>query len=369
MEQSKTTPEFVEGGVEAQRQPRATRSASAADRSSDLYKSADIHRCLTEFTPPHWIANRHVQSLLANMSIRRRSIEQRASPVVTAQKRIILDCGDGVRLECFHSALQVSNGHPVVLLHGWEGSADSLHVLSLSQMLYERGFEVVRLNLRDHGETHHLNRDLFHCCLLPEVIGAVQTLQNVLPGRPMNLVGFSLGGNFMLRVAARAADASLNLARVFAISPVLDPCATMVALERTLPVYQQHFIHKWLKSLHKKQAAWPQVYEFSDMSRLGSVRRMTAELVGRYTEFASLDDYLNGYSIVGGALAKLEVPTHIITAADDPIIPAGDLARLARRTSLQVTVTRQGGHCSFLECLSGPSWVEHHITQILCATR
>jgi uncharacterized protein len=313
------------------------------------------------FNPPRWLANRHVQSMLASMSVRRGSIERRAAPVVAAQKRMVLDCGEDVRLECFYSAPPVSNGRPAVVLHGWEGSAQSLYVLSLSQMLYERGFEVVRLNLRDHGETHHLNRDLFHSCRLPEVIGAVRSLQGVFCGRPMNLVGFSLGGNFMLRVAARAAEAQLSLARVFAVSPVLDPCATLVALERALPGYQLYFVRKWMRSLLKKQAAWPQVYDFGHMGRLATLRRMTAELVRRFTEFASLDDYLNGYSIVGGGLANLEVPAHIITALDDPIIPAGDLSRLARSPSLQVTVTRRGGHCGFLERLHGPSWVEHHI--------
>ena len=92
-----------------------------------------------------------------------------------------------------------------MLLHGWEGSADSLYVLSLAQQLFEQGFSVVRLNLRDHGETHHLNRELFHSCRLPEVVGAVGGAAALyLGGRPLQLVGFSLGGNFMLRVAAQA---------------------------------------------------------------------------------------------------------------------------------------------------------------------
>ena len=64
------------------------------------------------------------------------------------------------------------------------------------------GFEVVRLNLRDHGATHHLNRELFHSCRLPEVVGAVRALALRFPGMPLVLAGFSLGGNFMLRVAA-----------------------------------------------------------------------------------------------------------------------------------------------------------------------
>ena len=70
----------------------------------------------------------------------------------------------------------------MVLLHGWEGSADSLYVLSLAQLLFEQRFEVVRLNLRDHGDTHHLNRELFHSCRLPEVVGAVRALQQRFAG-------------------------------------------------------------------------------------------------------------------------------------------------------------------------------------------
>lgn len=317
-----------------------------------------------EFRPPGWLANRHLQSMLASTHLRRRSIERRAAAVVAAQKQMLLDCGDGVRLECFHSGPLCSTGRPVVLLHGWEGSAQSLYVLSLSQLLFEKGFEVLRLNLRDHGETHHLNRELFHSCRLPEVIGAIRSLQGLFP-LPLNLVGFSLGGNFMLRVAARAADASLDLARVIAVSPVLDPCETLVALERALPGYQLYFVRKWMRSLLKKQAAWPQLYDFREIARLASLRRMTTELVRRFTEFASLDDYLNGYSIVGSALAHLEVPARIITSVDDPIIPAGGLERLARSRALKLTVTRRGGHCGFLERLSGPTWVEQRIVSEL----
>ena len=111
----------------------------------------------------------------------------------------------GCGCSAFTPSPRAANGRPVVLLHGWEGSAESLYVLSLAQQLYRRGFEVVRLNLRDHGETHHLNRELFHSCRLPEVVGAVRSAAAALPRPALQLVGFSLGGNFMLRVAAQAA--------------------------------------------------------------------------------------------------------------------------------------------------------------------
>jgi predicted alpha/beta-fold hydrolase len=313
-----------------------------------------------DFQPPRWLRNRHLQSMLASTFARRGPIARRAAPVVTSEKEMLLDCGDGVRLQCFYSSPERTTGRLAVLLHGWEGSAQSLYILSLAQQLFERGFEVVRLNLRDHGDTHHLNRELFHSCRLPEVVGAVGSLQRLFPGKPLHLVGFSLGGNFMLRVAAQAGEAGLMVARVIAVSPVLDPGETLIALEHGMPGYQLYFVRKWMRSLLKKQAVWPGDYDFRELGRL-DLRRMTAELVRRFTEFPSLDDYLNGYSITGGRLARLEVPASIITALDDPIIPAHSLERLARPSCLQLTVTRFGGHCGFLERLAGPSWVERRI--------
>src|SRR5262249_30742219 len=119
--------------------------------------------------------------MLASTGARKGSIGRRTAGVVAAEKELLLDCGDGVRLQCFRSSPVGGNGRPVVILHGWEGSAQSLYILSLAQQMFERGFEVLRLNLRDHGETHHLNRELFHSCRLSDVIGALCTLQGLFP--------------------------------------------------------------------------------------------------------------------------------------------------------------------------------------------
>jgi predicted alpha/beta-fold hydrolase len=301
--------------------------------------------------------------MLASTGARRGSIARRTMGVVAAEREVLLDCGDGVTLQSFCSSPVNSTGRPVVILHGWEGSATSLYILSLAQQLFDRGFEVVRLNLRDHGETHHLNRDLFHSCRLSDVMGALRAIQVLFAGRPLSLAGFSLGGNFLLRAAALAGEVGLNLAKVVAVSPVLDPGETLVALEQSFPGYQLYFVRKWMRSLLKKQAVWPNDYDFKEIGRMANLRRMTAELVRRFTEFPSLDDYLNGYSITDTRLAHLKVPARIITSLDDPIIPAHSLQRLARAASLQLTVTRHGGHCGFLDQLSGPSWVERRIVE------
>ncbi len=297
--------------------------------------------------------------MLASTAARRAPIARRAAPLIAAQREMLLDCGGGVRLQCFHSSPAQSRGAPVVLLHGWEGSAESLYVLSLGQQLFERGFDVLRLNLRDHGDTHHLNRGLFHSCLLPEVVGAMSALQAALgDGQPLRLVGFSLGGNFLLRVGARARASGLRIARIIAVSPVLDPTDTLRALESGFAGYPLYFVRKWWRSLLKKQAAWPAHYDFRELRHLRDLRRLTAELIRRFTDFRSLEEYLDGYSITGQTLAGLESPTTLITSLDDPIIPAGGLERLARSPSLRIVVTRFGGHCGFLDRLTGPTWVE-----------
>jgi len=314
-----------------------------------------------DFRPPFWLRSRHLQSILASIFVRRAAIVRRAAPLLAAQRERLLDCGAGVRLQCFISSPAASNARVAVVLHGWEGSAESLYVLSLAQRLFERGFEVIRLNLRDHGETHHLNRELFHSCRLPEVVGAIAALNREFPGKPLELMGFSLGGNFLLRVAARAREASLDIRRVIAVSPVLEPSETLLALESAIAGYQYYFVRKWTRSLRKKQAAWPGDYDFRDVGRLGGLRAMTAALVIRYSEFTSLEEYLDGYAITGQRLAGLEVPARIITSLDDPMIPAGALARLARPKSLAVTVTRYGGHCGFIERIDGLTWAERQI--------
>lgn len=316
----------------------------------------------SEFRPARWLRNHHLQSMLASTAWRRGSVFARAVPLVAAAEELLLDCGDGVRLQCFVSRPTPPRGAPVVLLHGWEGSAESLYVVSLAQRLFAQGFEVARLNLRDHGETHHLNRDLFHSCRLPEVVGAVHALQEQhFQSRALQLVGFSLGGNFMLRVAAQARAAQLNLTQAIAVSPVLDPAETLTALQRGMPGYELYFVRKWLRSLRKKQFAWPDAYDFGELGRLRDLKTMTAELVRQHTDFGSLEEYLNGYAITGARLAHLEVRSNILTSLDDPIIPPGGLTRLARPPALSVTLARHGGHCGFFERLSGPTWLEQRL--------
>jgi predicted alpha/beta-fold hydrolase len=324
---------------------------------------------VARFAPTGWLANAHFQSIVPSLSLRRPFVAGRAKQMLAVADTQIVDCGDGVRLLGHYSSQQAAGRPPArdlaILLHGWEGSADSIYVLSLGSHLFSQGCDVFRLNFRDHGPSHHLNEDIFHSCRLDEVIGAVRSIQSSLPNKRITIAGFSLGGNFALRVAAKAHKVGIELERAAAVCPVLKPHSTMEVLENGWFIYQQYFLNKWKRSLRRKQQCFPKRYDFTKILAQTTIRSMTEMLVRNYSEFADLDAYLNGYAITGEALSELTVPSHILISLDDPIIPAHDLENLANTPHLHVTSIPKGGHCGFMDTFNGASWADRQIANIM----
>lgn len=324
---------------------------------------------MSEFCPPRVLRNPHLQSVLASLRLRKPWVRRRARALLAATEEVILDCGAGVRLQGFHSA-QAEPGAPlIVLLHGWEGSAQSLYLLSTGAELYAAGYAVLRLNLRDHGDSHHLNRELFHSCRIEDAVGAVLAIQARYAPSFLGLAGYSLGGNFTLRVAALAPEAGIRLAQTVAVCPVLDPAVTMERLENGWLAYREYFKRKWRGSLLKKAEIFPELYDFQNLHALRTLTAMTEHFVAQHTPYADLPSYFAGYAITGERLKNLSVPSQILTSEDDPIIPARDLPRLARPEALTITVTRFGGHCGFVENLHGPSWTDRQILRLFETAR
>jgi uncharacterized protein len=327
----------------------------------------------TDFIPPTWLANRHVQSVWPSLKLRRPLLAKRARALLAASRDLIVDCGDGVRL-LGHESLQSALGRPpgrdlVILLHGWEGSADSLYVLSLGSYLFELGCDVFRLNFRDHGPSHHLNEDIFHSGRIAEVVGAVKRLSRRYADHRLSIAGFSLGGNFALRVAARAHTHQIPLQQAIAVCPVLRPHSTLEVLERGSFVYRQYFIRKWKRSLAIKQQLFPRRFDFREILASSSITTMTQKLVAGYSDYDSLDAYLDSYSIIGDRLGDLRVPSKALIALDDPIIPSSDYSRLAASPHLQIVAMPHGGHCGFTDRLRGESWADRQIAHWLLGHR
>lgn len=312
------------------------------------------------FQPPALLRNPHLQSLLASSKLRGKLARKRFPAFGGRAESVILECGQGVRLLGFHSAADgpgPSRGL-VVLIHGWEGCAHSSYMLAIGGRLQSAGYEVFRLQLRDHGDTHHLNEELFHSCRLDEVVGAVAAIAARYPARPMLIGGFSLGGNFSLRVAQRATAAGLPLVGAVAVCPPIDPKHTLEAIEGAPFMYEWYFIRKWTRSLKRKQALYPDRYRFEDWLRRPTLRDLTDRLVRQYTDFGHLDRYLGGYSIAGDRLAGLDLPLTLVAAADDPVIPVSDFRALVPAPKTELLLSNHGGHCGFIQGARLESWIE-----------
>ena len=323
-----------------------------------------------EFQPRGLLRNPHVQSILASSPVRRWKFRARHRVLEARSRELILDCGDSVRLQGFHAAQDVlpeARGL-VVLLHGWEGSAQSSYMLNVGARLLVEGYDVFRLNLRDHGDTHHLNEAVFHSCRIDEVVGAVANVAQRFPTRPLAIAGFSLGGNFALRVALRAPARGIDLSKVVAVCPAVRPINILVELERRR-VYHDYFMRKWRESLRRKQQLFPGRYPLGpDIYKL-DMRGLTQELILRETDFGTLEAYFDGYAIHEGRLADLSVPGAILMAKDDPIIPVDDFATLQLPPHVQLDLTDHGGHCGFIRDWSLHSWAEDYLVAQLAETR
>jgi predicted alpha/beta-fold hydrolase len=166
-------------------------------------------------------------------------------------------------------------------------------------------------------------------------------------------------------VALRAPAAGIPLAWAFAVCPAISPQATLTAIEDSPWFYEHYFLRKWRGSLRRKQALFPEVELFSHKEMNGRLRALTRDLVRRHTDFGSLENYLDGYAIGGDTLQNLTVPTTILTAADDPVIPIVDFRALTLAPTTELTIAEHGGHCGFIKDWRLGSWAEDFIVERL----
>lgn len=242
----------------------------------------------------------------------------------------------------------------VMIIHGWLGSADSTYVLATAHSLNNAGFHVARLTLRDHGNTAGLNEGMFHSAMTDEVVAAAQFVLSDFNRSAAGLLGFSMGGNFALRLAKH-----LPQLHVLAICPAISPRHTVEQIGNS-GIYQRYFMGKWRALWEQKQAAFPQRYDFSRMNGVTSIQALTEIFIEEHTDFASLDEYYAAYDLRGDALQG--VSATILAASDDPIIPAEHYQGLP--DSIHVALSARGGHTAYIKNWRLESWVDDYVLGI-----
>lgn len=305
---------------------------------------------------PHFLLSRaYTQTILASLGLR----AIRARTWTRHSREVIFTSRQGVRLQGFFSPQRHKPPTGlVILLHGWEGSAESTYILTTGRYIHDHGYDVLRLNYRDHGDSHGLNIGLFFATNLEEVYDAVKQAAALSKGRPVFLAGFSLGGNFALRIVRACTTEPIgNLCHAVAVSPVLDPSRATDCIDRA-PVFRSYFLRKWRRSLKLKQKLFPTLYNFKRVLASSTCREMTAALLPHQSQFDALDAYFKGYSLTRNDLAHAHTPTTIVTAADDPIIPVDDFKQLHLNDHTRLFIQPRGGHNGFIEGLMSGTWYE-----------
>ncbi|MET0504584.1 MAG: alpha/beta fold hydrolase [Luteibacter sp.] len=318
----------------------------------------------TDLDPPWPLRSGHIQTMLSSSGIRRQLLPKRAHKVQEGAREVLVDVGHGDRLSGRFTA-QTTGGESrglAILFHGWEGSVDSTYVLQTGSRLIEDGWDVFRLNFRDHGDSHGLNEALFHSCRIDEVVTALGEIMRMFPSRRTGVAGFSLGGNFALRAAMLAPKQGVSFDYVLAVCPIIDPSEGLFSLESEAPwFYNAYFMHKWRRSLRLKQQAFPQQTYFELDELKQNMRDLTSSLVLRHTDFGSLEAYLDGYSVAGDRLMDLHIPATILTSRDDPVIPIAAFHQLRLPPNVELDISNYGGHCGFIRDFSMTSFTDDYI--------
>ena len=115
------------------------------------------------------------------------------------------------------------------------------------------------------------------------------------------------------------------------------------------PTALDYFERKWSRSLRIKQQAFPDLYGEETWYEIRGLRERTHYLATKHAGFESAEEYFEGYSIAGNRLAPLQVPSTLLTSADDPVVPVHDFEELPENPCLELIVTKYGGHCGFLK--------------------
>lgn len=323
------------------------------------------------FIPPRGLRNPHVQNIVSSVGPRRWVVKYRARHILNNTQEMILECGNNVRLLGYynsHTAQTDKHIKPkkslVILLHGWEGNSESTYVLSASKRLYDQGHDIFRLNFRDHGNSLHLNQELFNSTRLSDVTGAMVDIQRRLKYDNYFLAGFSLGGNFTLRTTIAQTEHDYRIDRAAAICPLICPNDTMDALATGPRFYENYFVKKWKKSLTEKTKHFPEYTYQNKLKTLTTLHQVNDLFIPGYTPFNDSESYFDAYHLKDKRLSNITTPTTIITSEDDPIVRHNMLPKGNLSENLSVELTRYGSHCAYLKNYRMHSWADDRLQEI-----
>jgi predicted alpha/beta-fold hydrolase len=258
----------------------------------------------------------------------------------------------GVRLlaHCSWQSDPVSHG-TLLLVHGLEGSSSSKYMFGTAEKAFRSGFNVIRLNLRNCGGTEHLTPTLYHSGMTGDLRTVVKELIECDHLRSIFLIGFSMGGNMVLKLAGEDADAIPDEISGFcAVSPAIDLSSCAEAIRyRSNWVYEQMFLRSLRRRVRLKQELYPERYDTSDLHLVRTIRDFDERYTSHDGGYSDADDYYTNASALP-FIKRIRRPTLIIHAQDDPFVPFAPFrhSSIINNSYVVLLAPEHGGHVGFV---------------------
>jgi len=331
---------------------------------SDL-KTDTTAEWLTAFAPRRGLVNGHLQTIVGNFLPR----PPFQLPFVT--DAVEVDPTDGSRVVChahWQSGPDMARRLTLVLVHGLEGSSDSRYIQGLTARAWTAGCNVVRMNMRNCGNSDALTPTLYHSGHSGDVAAVVEHYTKQFGLERVALVGYSMGGNLVLKLAGEWRDRA-PLRAVATVCPVIDLAAGSDALhEPANRMYEWHFLRRLMRRYRRKAALFPGRYRTRGLGPVRSLREFDDKIVAPNCGFRDADDYY--YRVASARVVdRIAVPTLVLRALDDPFIRLTPETRAAILANPQIKLveTPHGGHCAYLCAHPGDDihWAESTVVRYL----
>ena len=291
---------------------------------------------MCSFKPFPYLSSPHLQTIISSF------LPSGAAPPSAGR---LIDLGEGDRLSCHVSTpAEWSPRDPTaVLIHGMGGSHESGYMVRIARKLFHANIRCVRANLRGAGSGAGLSRRPYHAGTSSDVLCVLQDLKREFPDSNIALIGFSLGGNIILKLAGELGEGARELVRSFiAVCPPLDLEDAVLRIE----MKRNRLYHSFYLSRIRKQAGlWGDWKNVKTLSYFDDA--MTARLWG----FANRHDYYKSCSSLQ-FIPKIRQTAFLLFAQDDPFISWEKLKEVTLPPNVRAWLVANGGHMGFLGSVS-----------------
>jgi predicted alpha/beta-fold hydrolase len=315
------------------------------------------------FVARRFLRNRHLMTLAGNFLPRQSSLPE--------PEECFFHVAHDVQVLCHcHWQPDAAEKPAIIIVHGLEGSSSSQYVIGTGSKAWQAGMSVVRMNMRTCGGTERLAPTLYHSGLSGDVGAVLNAAIADKKLKRVGLVGYSMGGNLVLKLAGELGSGALpELKAVAAVSPAADLAASADAMhDWSNRIYEWKFLLGLMRRFNRKSELFPDIYKKASQWP-SSIRKFDHVITAPYSGFSSADDYYTR-AAAARVIDKIAVPTLLIHAADDPFIRLLPPTREKIRANPNVTLleTSHGGHCAFLASPNGYDgrWAERQIIRFFC---